>query len=97
MSMLDALEVHLVPILSDNYVYLIRDDDTETVGVVDPGEAGPVEEALSQKGWRPEWVLLTHHHDDHIAGAERLRDAYGAKDCRRGGGTPGACRGSMLR
>ncbi|MCI4663671.1 MAG: hydroxyacylglutathione hydrolase [Neomegalonema sp.] len=79
MSTLDALEIHLVPVLTDNYAYILRDTDTETVGVVDPGEAEPVEAALTQLGWRPEWIILTHHHGDHIAGAERLAGGYNAK------------------
>lgn len=79
MSVESALEVALVPILSDNYAYLIRDVDSGVVGVVDPGEAAPIEAALGQRDWTPDWILLTHHHSDHIGGAERLREAYGAK------------------
>ena len=37
------LEVELLPVLTDNYVYLLRDPATGTSGVVDPaaGGAGP--------------------------------------------------------
>ena len=35
------LEVELLPVLTDNYVYLIRDPATGTTGVVDPGSIGP--------------------------------------------------------
>lgn len=73
------LEIDLVPILSDNYAYLIRDEDTNTVGVVDPGEAAPVEQELRRRGSGLDWILLTHHHGDHIAGAEALRASFGAK------------------
>lgn len=79
MTVASTLEVEIVPALSDNYVYLIRDVDTETVGVVDPGAADPVIAALNAKGWRPDWVLLTHHHQDHIAGVGALVDAFDAK------------------
>lgn len=75
----DALEVVLVPVLSDNYVYIIRDVETEEVGVIDPGEAAPVERALSERNWTPSWILLTHHHADHIGAAQSLATAYGAK------------------
>lgn len=79
MSTHDALEIHLVPILADNYAYLVRDADDGTVGVVDPGDAPPIEKALTELGWKLDWILLTHHHRDHIAGAERLAGGYGAK------------------
>ncbi len=79
MSTLEALEIKLIPLLTDNYAYLLRDADDETVGVVDPGEAAPVEKALTELGWKLDWILLTHHHGDHIAGAERLAGGYGAK------------------
>lgn len=75
----NALSVRLVPILSDNYAYIIEDADTGEMGVVDPGEDGPVAKALNEMGGRLDWILLTHHHADHIAGVEALRSAFGAK------------------
>ncbi len=73
------LEVLVTPALDDNYVYLIRDVETGVVGVVDPGDGGATERALSAAGWTPQWILLTHHHQDHVAGVDRLRSGYGAK------------------
>ena len=67
------LEVRVLPCLSDNYTYLLRDRDSGVVAVVDPGEAPPVAAALEDAAWRLEFILLTHHHDDHIAGVEALR------------------------
>ncbi len=74
-----ALSVEPVPCLSDNYVWLLRDTATGAVAVCDPGEAGPAIRALDASGGRCDLVLLTHHHGDHIAGAEALRETYGAK------------------
>ncbi|MEM9726777.1 MAG: hydroxyacylglutathione hydrolase [Pseudomonadota bacterium] len=73
------LIVALAPIFSDNYVYLLRDAATGQVGVVDPGDAAPVSAALNVLGWRPDWIILTHHHPDHIAGVDALREETGAK------------------
>jgi hydroxyacylglutathione hydrolase len=39
--------------------------------LVDPGDAAPVFAAAAEQGLRPEAVLITHHHHDHIGG---LRD-----------------------
>jgi hydroxyacylglutathione hydrolase len=72
------LEVVPVPALADNYVWLLRDEATGTVAVVDPGEAAPVEIALAQRGWRAAVILLTHHHGDHVGGVAALRAAHGA-------------------
>lgn len=72
-----------VPCNKDNYAYLLHDEDTGTVGVVDPSEAKPVIEALSRKNWNLTYILNTHHHDDHIGGNAELKARYGAK-VRRG-------------
>lgn len=74
-----ALEVELVPALSDNYVYLLHDTDTNVVAIVDPSEPAPVIEALSAKKWHPSLIINTHHHADHIGGNEALIAKYGCK------------------
>jgi hydroxyacylglutathione hydrolase len=74
-----SLKIELVPCSKDNYAYLLHDEDTGTVGVVDPSEAAPVIEALSRKNWNLTYILNTHHHDDHIGGNAELKERYGAK------------------
>ena len=68
-----------VPILSDNYAWLLRDSATGAVAIVDPAEPKPVIAALEQAGGRLDLILLTHHHADHIAGADEVRAHFGAK------------------
>ncbi len=46
--------------------------------VVDPGDAGPVLEALQQERLRLHAILVTHHHPDHTGGVAALREATGA-------------------
>jgi hydroxyacylglutathione hydrolase len=74
-----TLEIAIVPCLSDNYAYLLRDTATGRVGLVDAPEQGPIAAALAERGWGLDLILITHHHDDHIAGVDALRDAFGAE------------------
>ncbi|MDB5367933.1 MAG: hydroxyacylglutathione hydrolase [Rhodospirillales bacterium] len=74
-----TLDVHIVPALQDNYVYLFRDPGSDAVVVVDPGDAAPVERALAERGWKLTHILNTHHHVDHIEGDAPLVAKYGAK------------------
>jgi hydroxyacylglutathione hydrolase len=41
--------------------------------VVDPGDAAPVLQYLSHQRTWLEGVLITHHHQDHVGGLERLQ------------------------
>ena len=73
-----ALELVILPCLADNYAYLVRDPSTDTIFVVDVPEAAPILTALSTRGWKLNHILITHHHNDHIAGVEALAQATGA-------------------
>ncbi|MDR6145162.1 hydroxyacylglutathione hydrolase [Sphingomonas sp. SORGH_AS870] len=67
------MEIVRVPVLSDNYAWLIHDAG-HTVAL-DPGEAGPVAAAAAARGWTIGQVWLTHWHPDHVGGAAALRAA----------------------
>ncbi len=61
----------------DNYIWLLRSPDSSSAVVVDPGDAGPVFEALSSRDLTLGAVLVTHHHHDHVGGASELAARYG--------------------
>lgn len=73
------LSIHAIPVLTDNYAWLLRDEATGVTAIVDPGDATPVEHALQEHGNRLDFILLTHHHHDHIGGTDALRARYHAK------------------
>mgnify|MGYP002144212907 CR=1 FL=1 len=65
-----------LPAFSDNYLWLWHDGQSAVV--VDPGDAGPVREALLQHQLSLVAILVTHHHADHVGGVAELRAATGA-------------------
>ncbi|UZR27929.1 hydroxyacylglutathione hydrolase [Methylococcus mesophilus] len=71
------LEILQIPVLEDNYVYLLHEPDSGATAAVDPAVAGPVLEALDARGWRLSHVLNTHHHGDHVGGNLELKAATG--------------------
>jgi hydroxyacylglutathione hydrolase len=74
-----ALEIELVPCLSDNYAYLVHDADAGLTAIVDPSEAPPVTAALKRRGWKLTHILNTHHHFDHTGGNIPLKEEFGAE------------------
>ncbi len=70
-----AIQIIQIPVLGDNYSYLIRDDKEGRTAVVDPAEAGPVLKRLDQEGWKLDYILNTHHHVDHVGGNRELKQA----------------------
>ena len=73
------LEIVTVPCLKDNYAFLVHDPDTDETAVIDVPEAAPIQAELDRLGWSLTDILITHHHDDHLAGVEELRDAHAAR------------------
>jgi hydroxyacylglutathione hydrolase len=65
-----------VPILKDNYAWLLRDSGTGATAIVDPADAEPIIEAIEKAGGRLDMILLTHHHADHIDGVEEVRARF---------------------
>ena len=70
------LDIKPIPVLSDNYAWLLTTPKGERA-IVDPGEAGPILDEIGDG--RLDMILLTHHHADHTAGTEALRERYGAQ------------------
>ncbi|KAA5604292.1 hydroxyacylglutathione hydrolase [Roseospira marina] len=72
-----GLIIEQVPVLNDNYVYLVHDPETDETAAVDPSVAAPVLEAAERLGWRITYILNTHHHHDHTGGNRDIKRATG--------------------
>ena len=67
-----------VPVLNDNYVWLIHDESSGETTAVDPSVGPPVMEEVHSRGWRLTQVLNTHWHPDHTGGNQAIHEATGA-------------------
>ncbi len=71
------LEVVRIPVLSDNYVWLVHDAASGETVAVDPAVADPVLEAAAARGWRIDQIWNTHWHGDHTGGNAAIKAATG--------------------
>ena len=69
-----AISVAPVPAFQDNYLWVIHDG--KHAAVVDPGDAAPVIDYLTQHSLELTAILITHHHADHIGGVDALLKKY---------------------
>jgi hydroxyacylglutathione hydrolase len=73
------LKILQIPVLTDNYIYLIHDLDSKQTAVVDPALAEPVLDELKKQGWQLHFIFNTHHHSDHVGGNLQLKQQTGCK------------------
>lgn len=71
-----GLNIGRVPVLSDNYSWILHDESSGKTAVVDPAEVEPIVYALEARGWVLTHIINTHHHWDHTGGNLPLKDMY---------------------
>ena len=72
-----ALEIVRIPVLSDNYVWLVHEPVSGETMVVDPAVAPPVLEKAEELGWKISQIWNTHWHPDHTGGNAEIKQATG--------------------
>lgn len=72
-----ALEIIRIPVLSDNYVWLVHEADSGETMVVDPAVAEPVLAEAEKRGWRITQIWNTHWHPDHTGGNAEIKAETG--------------------
>lgn len=63
--------VFLIPILNDNYVFVIVNHKNQGL-IIDPGSSPEVLEFLENMKITPVAMLITHSHPDHIGGVKEV-------------------------
>lgn len=66
------MKIIQIPLLRDNYGYLLVCDKTKLAAIVDPSEADPVLRRIEQEQVQLRAILNTHHHRDHTGGNEGI-------------------------
>lgn len=70
------MQIHRLPALSDNYIFLLHDPQRQIAAVVDPAEAAPVLRQLQTLGAPLVAIFNTHHHRDHVGGNHQLLQRF---------------------
>ena len=73
------LDIVRIPVLSDNYVWLVHEPASGETLVVDPAVAEPVLAAAEARGWRISQIWNTHWHGDHTGGNAAIKAATGCR------------------
>jgi hydroxyacylglutathione hydrolase len=79
------MRVVQIPLLRDNYGYLVVSEETGAAAVIDPSEAEPVLGRIDKEEVTAKAILNTHHHRDHTGGnpgilAQARLEVYGHKN-----------------
>jgi hydroxyacylglutathione hydrolase len=72
-----SVEVIRIPVLSDNYIWLVRENTSGEVMVIDPAVAEPVLAKADELGWKITQIWNTHWHPDHTGGNAEIKAATG--------------------
>ena len=76
-GVVNMLEIVRVPVLSDNYVWIVHEAQSGETLVVDPAVAAPVQAAAEARGWTITQIWNTHWHPDHVGGNAEIKAATG--------------------
>ena len=66
------MQVYRLPVLSDNYIFVLHDPELNVAAAIDPAVAEPVLRHLRDLGTELVGIFNTHHHPDHVGGNREL-------------------------
>jgi len=65
-----------LPAFQDNYIWIIRHNDSSLIWAIDPGDANVVQDYCQQNDKQLAGILITHHHKDHTGGVAELKETF---------------------
>jgi len=71
-----ALVVDQFMCRSDNFGVLVHDDESGRTLLIDAPEERPILAAIDRTGWKPDLLLITHHHADHVEANLALKQRF---------------------
>lgn len=74
-----SLKVDIFPALQDNYGFILQDEASGKVAIIDAPEPRAITERLATLGiGHLDYILNTHWHPDHAGGNALLKKRYGS-------------------
>ena len=73
------MKVKTIPILSDNYTYLIIDKENKSCSAIDPASPEEIIPFIEKENLVLKNILNTHYHNDHTGGNLYLKETYKCK------------------
>ena len=67
------MHIKIIPCLNDNYSYLLYDESSNTVAIIDPSEFSTCDKVIDKNYKKLDFILNTHHHYDHVGGNVELK------------------------
>ncbi|WP_157216190.1 hydroxyacylglutathione hydrolase [Flavisphingomonas formosensis] len=71
------IQIARIPVLSDNYVWLVHEASSGETAVVDPSVSDEILVEAEKRRWRITQIWNTHWHPDHTGGNEAIKAATG--------------------
>ena len=68
------MKIEPIKAFSDNYLWAVSSG--KSAAIVDPGDPNPVLNYLKKNALNLEFILITHHHADHIGGIRKLKSEF---------------------
>lgn len=72
-----AIRVEQFMCRSDNFGVLLHEPQSGLSALVDAPEEAPILAAIERTGWKPDLLLITHHHADHVEANLALKQRFG--------------------
>lgn len=78
------MNIKIIPVLCNeknmaNYAYILIDEKTNQTIIIDAAETNPILNKLEELNLKPDYILTTHHHFDHVGANETLKQKYNLK------------------